>query len=98
MYFGIGIALGMFTAMICQCNSISGFICLLSTLDPQRKHVVFLDHDKLAALKHGLLVLQPLSFSSLSVHLTVEDDLLSLFGFCVFDWCIDPEFFCGNQN
>lgn len=88
----------MFSSLIGQTDAEVGFVSLLSVSDPQREDVVSLDHRVLAALEHRLLVPQPLGLRSVCVHLTVQDDFLTLFGFRVLQRRDDLQFLCVIEN
>ena len=81
----VACALGLLSSLVGQDDGVVGYVSLLGIFDPQREHMVSLEHDVLAALKHGLNVLQPLRLGSLRVHLTVKHDLTSLLHFCIFN-------------
>lgn len=92
-HFSAGSALGVLSSVIGQADGIDGLISLLGVSDPQREDVVPLSHHVLAALKNGLLILQPLGLRSFRVCLAVKHDLASLLHLGVFDRSYDPQFF-----
>ena len=94
----VACALGLLSSLVGQDDGVVGYVSLLGIFDPQREHIVSLDHDELAALKHSLVVLQPLSLGSLRVHLTVQDNLLAFLRLCVLQWGEDSEFLCKTTE
>lgn len=90
-------ALGLLSSLIGQVDAVVGFVSLLGVSDPQGEDVVSLDHHVLAALKHRLLVLQPLGLCSLCVHLAVQDNFLTFFGLRVLQRRDNLQFLCRKK-
>lgn len=78
------VALGMVSSLIGQVDAVVGFVSLLDFFDSQGEDIVSLGYYVLAALKYGVVVLQPLGLCSLCVDLTVQHDLLTFFALRVF--------------
>lgn len=96
LYSNLCRTLDTFIALIGQCYCVSSCIWHFSILNSQRVHIVFLGHDKFAAVKYSFIILYPFGLGFLWVYLTVKNNLLSFTCLGVLKGCDNSEFFCSE--